>query len=155
MEQNKTSAEIAKARALSSPVRVRILQLLKRRSYTLSEVSRELKISKTNAKVHLAKLLYAGLIIENLRSKWKYYSLAEKNVNAVHLSIPLVALFLSLASLYAAFQNTVNVISPDHEYNVLFSFTAAGWLYLATAFLLGFAFIASVLWIVLKRWQEK
>lgn len=146
---------ISMAKALSSPVRVNILKLLRRRSHSLSEIGRKLKISKTNTKAHLAKLVSAGLIQETARSKWKYYSLTEKNTNTVYISIPLVALFLSLASIYLAFQNTTSVVSPDHEYSVLFSFTSMGWLYLGAAFLLGVIFIASLLWIVLKMRRGK
>lgn len=152
MEQN-NSMSIAKAKALSSPTRVDILKLLKKQQHTLSEISRELKISKTNAKAHLAKLLAVGLVGETSRSKWKYYSLSEehKNSGAVYFSIPLVSLFLSIVSLYAALQNTTSVVSPDHEYSVFLSFTQVGWMYFIFGLALGTAFLVSLVFLLLKR----
>ena len=95
----KIEQSIAKAKALSSPVRVKILQVLKQRPHTLSDVSRELKISKTNAKTHLAKLLAASLVEENSRSKWKYYSLVEKQRNLL-LNPTSFAIFIACFTIY-------------------------------------------------------
>ncbi len=144
---------IAKAKALSNPLRIKILKLLTQRPFTLSEVSRELRISKTNVKAHLKKLLDADLIEENPRSKWKYYALSqgilEKGV--VLLSIPLVSFLLAIVAMFSAFQNTVPVVSSDHEYSIFLSFSSLGWTYAVVSFIFALLFVASIIWIVLKR----
>ncbi|AIG99123.1 winged helix-turn-helix domain-containing protein [Archaeoglobus fulgidus] len=63
--------------ALLSPTRVRILKLLRDRNMTLSEISRSLDMSKSTVSEHIEKLLNAGLVAKNRRSKWVYVSLTE------------------------------------------------------------------------------
>ncbi len=149
-------SEIVKAKALSSPVRVKILKLVKQRPHTLTEVSNALGISKTNAKTHLKKLVAAGLIEEKPRSKWKYYSLKPEYASAgfVHVLVPLCSLILAIVSLQQALTNTLPVISPDHEYSSL-SFTPLGWFYLFSSIILGIVFIASLFWFAFLRTKTK
>ena len=63
--------------ALLSPTRIRILKLLRERNMTLSEISRSLGMSKSTISEHVEKLLNAGLVAKNRRSKWIYLSLTE------------------------------------------------------------------------------
>jgi len=65
-------------KSLTSKTRTEILKLLKKRNYTLSEISEKLKISKTTAKEHI-DILVEGRLIEQLPSanKWKYYTLTK------------------------------------------------------------------------------
>jgi len=140
MEQS----EIVKARALSSPMRVKILQLLKSRPYTLSEVARELRISKTNANVHLRKLLAAGLVnLGEKRGKWRYYSLKQEHRGGISITVPFVSLAFAIVAFWQAMLNRVVVVSPDHEYTAITSFTSMGYVFLFIFFLAAIAFIIS------------
>ncbi len=145
-------SEIAKVRAMSSPMRVKILKLLKSRPYTLSEIARELHISKTNSNVHLRKLLAAGLVdLGEKRGKWRYYSLKQEYRSGINLSIPLVSLAFAIVSFWQAMLNRFAVVSPDHEFTELISFTPAGYVFLFIAFLAGVAFVISCALLLHKR----
>ncbi len=63
--------------ALASPTRIRILKILGGRKMTLSEISREMNMSKSTVSEHMEKLLKAGLITVEKRGKWTYYSLTD------------------------------------------------------------------------------
>ncbi len=146
--------QIQVAKALSSPVRVKILQLLRQRPYSLSEVARELKISKTNAKVHLEKLVKTGLINETPRSKWTYYSLKKEHASSgvVSITIPLALFIVSIFSIIQALLYTVSAPSTDHEFSFI-SFTSTGWLWLAFAAILFVATLVAVAWVLKQRLQ--
>lgn len=64
---------------LASDTRIELLRNLDRKRMTLSELSKELKISKAAVKEHIDKLIDAGLIrrIDEGR-KWVYYELTGK-----------------------------------------------------------------------------
>ncbi len=70
--------------ALSSPTRVRILKTLNKRRMTLSEISRELNMSKSAISEHLEKLQEADLVKEERRRRWIYYSLTEMGEQVVN-----------------------------------------------------------------------
>ncbi len=63
--------------ALASPTRLRIIKILGERRMTLSEISREMNMSKSTVSEHMEKLLKAGLITVEKRGKWTYYSLTD------------------------------------------------------------------------------
>jgi len=71
--------------ALASDTRLEILKKLDERRRTLSELSKELGLSKTTVKEHLDKLLEVGLIKKvNENRKWIYYELTKKGKNILH-----------------------------------------------------------------------
>jgi DNA-binding transcriptional ArsR family regulator len=62
-----------------SYTKIKILQLLRKRRRTLSEISKELKLSKPAVHTHLSSLNKAELVIKiNSNYKWIYYELTEK-----------------------------------------------------------------------------
>ncbi|AEA47552.1 ArsR/SmtB family transcription factor [Archaeoglobus veneficus] len=71
--------------ALASETRIEILKKLDERRMTLTELSKELNISKTAVKEHLDKLVQAGLIrkVDEGR-KWMYYELTGKGRRILH-----------------------------------------------------------------------
>ncbi len=87
--------------ALASETRIKILKKLGERRMTLTELSRELGISKTAVKEHLDKLVQAGLVkkVDEGR-KWVYYELTEKGRAILHPEAR-VALLISSAVLSA------------------------------------------------------
>jgi len=71
--------------ALASETRIEILKKLDERRMTLTELSKELNMSKTAVKEHLDKLVQAGLIIKvDEGRKWMYYELTEKGKRILH-----------------------------------------------------------------------
>ncbi len=71
--------------ALASETRIEILKKLDERRMTLTELSKELNMSKTAVKEHLDKLVQAGLIrkVDEGR-KWMYYELTGKGKRILH-----------------------------------------------------------------------
>ncbi|WP_202319541.1 winged helix-turn-helix domain-containing protein [Archaeoglobus neptunius] len=63
--------------ALSSATRLRILKILEKRRMTLSEISKEMGMSKSTVSEHLEKLLEAELITIEKRGRWTYFSLTD------------------------------------------------------------------------------
>lgn len=63
--------------ALSSVTRLRILKILEKRKMTLSEISKEMNMSKSTVSGHLEKLLEVELITIEKRGKWTYFSLTD------------------------------------------------------------------------------
>jgi len=71
--------------ALASETRIEILKKLDERRMTLTELSKELDMSKTAVKEHLDKLVQAGLIRKmDEGRKWMYYELTEKCRRILH-----------------------------------------------------------------------
>lgn len=89
--------------ALASENRIKILKSLEKRRMTLSELARELDISKPAVLKHISKLLDAGLIKKREdERKWTYYSLTMKGKNILHPERVQITLLLSLSLLSAA-----------------------------------------------------
>lgn len=66
-------------RALSSPNRLFILQLLKLRNMNLTNLSKMLSIPKSSTYKNLTILIESGLVIkEPTNNKWRYYKLTPK-----------------------------------------------------------------------------
>ncbi len=71
--------------ALASETRIEILKKLNERRMTLTELSKELNISKTAVKEHLDKLVQAGLIKKmDEGRKWLYYELTGEGRRILH-----------------------------------------------------------------------
>lgn len=82
--------------ALASENRIKLLKKLDERRMTITELSRELRISKPAILKHLTKLMDAGLVkkIEGER-KWVYYSLTLKGKHILHPERVKITLLLS------------------------------------------------------------
>jgi len=98
--------------ALAADTRVKILKSLKERRKTLSELSKELKMSVSGTKEHLETLEGAELIVKiDDGHKWKYYELTKKGSDIVGpkelkvmvlLSLSTLALIVSMFAMMAA-----------------------------------------------------
>lgn len=87
---------------LSSETRVEILRSIADRRKTLSELSKEIGISKSSVKEHLEKLERAGLIrrVDEGR-KWIYYEITPEGLKVVmpeKVRRPAIELFTSIAA---------------------------------------------------------
>ena len=84
-----------------------ILRSLKERNKTLSEISRELGISKSSIHRHLRNLRELGLVdrITN-GNKFIYYRLTEKGKEALDLIASLIAAIISALVSYFAIKDT-------------------------------------------------
>jgi DNA-binding transcriptional ArsR family regulator len=72
-------------KAIAADSRLNILKLLHNRKYTLTELSKELNLSKPTLKEHLDILTKVNLIKkEETNHKWKYYSLTFKGENIIN-----------------------------------------------------------------------
>jgi len=66
-------------KALSSESRVKIIKLLQKRNFTLSELSGKLSMALPTVKQHLGILSQAGIVnLVDEGRKWKYYTLTKK-----------------------------------------------------------------------------
>ena len=65
-------------KALANDTRVLILKKLKLRKWTATELAKSLGVSVQATGKHLKKMRAAGLVKEEKRSKWVYYSPTEK-----------------------------------------------------------------------------
>jgi DNA-binding transcriptional ArsR family regulator len=82
--------------ALASESRIELLKKLDERRMTLSELARELQMSKPAVLKHLEKLIEAGLVKKNEdERKWIYYSLTLKGKNILHPERVKIVLLLS------------------------------------------------------------
>ena len=81
--------------ALASDTRLEILKRLDKRRMTLSELSKELNLSKTTVKEHLDKLIEVELIRKvDENRKWIYYELTKKGKKILHPSEKTMFLFI-------------------------------------------------------------
>jgi DNA-binding transcriptional ArsR family regulator len=72
-------------KALSSGSRIEILRRLGEKRRTVTELSKELNLTKPTVHEHLSKLLDAGLIMKrDGQHKWVYYELARKGREILH-----------------------------------------------------------------------
>jgi predicted transcriptional regulator len=71
--------------AISSQLRVNILRELKNRSLTVTELSKELNVSKSTIHDNLSVLMDANLIfIKKTNRKWVYYALSQEGEDLVN-----------------------------------------------------------------------
>lgn len=105
--------------ALASESRIDVLKKLDERQMTVSELAKNLEMSKPAVLKHLSKLVDAGLVkkIEGNR-KWIYYSLTMHGKNIMHpervkitvlLSTSLISLIGGIVMLWQYLADTVNV----------------------------------------------
>ena len=67
-------------KAMAHPVRLRIIDLLKRRPSTVTEIVRAIRVSQANASQHLAVLRARGVVRAERRGNGVVYSLADRRV---------------------------------------------------------------------------
>lgn len=81
--------------ALASETRIKILKKIDSRRMTLTELSKELNLSKVTVKEHLDKLVEAGLVrkVDEGR-KWVYYELTKKGKSILHPESRVKIIFL-------------------------------------------------------------
>jgi|Deesub1362A_J573_1020465.scaffolds.fasta_scaffold00137_39 DNA-binding transcriptional ArsR family regulator len=87
--------------ALSSENRIKILKTLKSKRMTLSELSRELNLSKTCVKEHLDVLIDTGFIkkLDEENRKWVYYELTDKGEKVVKNNIIKIYIVIMFSAL--------------------------------------------------------
>jgi DNA-binding transcriptional ArsR family regulator len=90
-------------KAVDSQTRLRIIKSLRDRNKTLSELSRELGLSKPSVYRHL-KILYFYGIVERIKNgnKFVYYRLTEKGREMADLAVSIAVSTLSSALAYTA-----------------------------------------------------
>lgn len=86
MRENKISLDRRVLRALVSDTRVDILKKLDERRRTITELSKELNLTKATVHEHLSKLSDAGLTRkdDDTRHRWVYYELSENGKEIFH-----------------------------------------------------------------------
>lgn len=99
MEEIELSKEAVKA--LLSETKLQVMNALKERKKTVSELSEELKLSKSTLHQHLQELTLTGLILRNEdERKWVYYELSRKGRKVIEPSQGRkIVVFLSLTFL--------------------------------------------------------
>jgi len=99
---------------LSNKKRIKILKELKERRMTVSEIARDMKISKSTALYHTSQLYTTGLIEKEECNKWIYYALSENGKNLLNmknkfrivLSITFFSTGSAIYSLYKIIEKT-------------------------------------------------
>ena len=81
LEQLEQAAECIKA--LTHPVRIRILQELKTGRKCVSELSEIVGVAQTNISQHLSLLRNYGWITKKKKALYVYYSLSNENISFV------------------------------------------------------------------------
>jgi len=146
---------------------LRILKALQERNKTLSELSRELGVTKPSLLYHMLKLSERGLVrrVQN-GNKFVYYSLTEKGKNFVRLLVSLISssvLSYVLASLSSSDKTTSEKLPAllysnlvyqtiHNEIPVLYNSTTCTNYYVA--FILAFVFIFAIVYLSLRLIQD-
>jgi len=87
-------------KSLASETRISIIKSLDRRRKTLTELSKELKMSPSSVKEHMDNLCAASLSVQvDDGHKWKYYELTRKGKNILHPDETRIWVLLSVSIL--------------------------------------------------------
>jgi DNA-binding transcriptional ArsR family regulator len=70
-------------RTMAHPIRLRILQLIARGSYTVGELAQSCQIPSHRASEHLGLMRDRGLLRSERRGQQIYYRLAEKSLRSI------------------------------------------------------------------------
>jgi len=70
----------ARLRVIGDPTRIRILDLLRDRELTVTQITEELDTSQQNASKHLGVLLQAGIVARRKEGNSSIYSIADRGV---------------------------------------------------------------------------
>ncbi|HSI66795.1 MAG TPA: metalloregulator ArsR/SmtB family transcription factor [Planococcus sp. (in: firmicutes)] len=78
-----TAADVAHClRTISDPNRLLMMKLLERKEYCVCQFVVMFGISQPAVSQHLRKLREAGLVKEDRRGQWRYYSLDDASIHA-------------------------------------------------------------------------
>lgn len=92
MFKDSTYAQLARiGKAISSPRRLEILDILAQGSKTVETIARETDMSVANTSQHLQTLLESRLVEYEKRGVYSYYKLADRTVTNFILSLQLLA----------------------------------------------------------------
>jgi len=90
--KDQTYTQLAKiGKAIASPKRLEILDILAQGAKTVEIISKETQMSVANTSQHLQALLESRLVEYSKRGLYSYYRLADKNVANFILSLQLLA----------------------------------------------------------------
>jgi DNA-binding transcriptional ArsR family regulator len=70
-------------RAVAHPVRRRILELVRQKDLTTSEIAQPFRLSQTTISEHLRSLRSAGLVEDHDRGRYRLYRLAPERLREV------------------------------------------------------------------------
>ena len=70
----------ARLRVIGDPTRIRILDLLRDRDLTVTQITDELQTSQQNASKHLGILLAAGILARRKEGSSSIYSIVDRGV---------------------------------------------------------------------------
>jgi len=106
-------------RSLTSETRIKILKLLSKRNYTLTEIAKELGITKTSAKEHL-DILVEGRLIEPVPSSniWKYYTLTKDGRKLIERETPkrvVILIAIAIIGLLISVYGFTDVFTPQQQ----------------------------------------
>ncbi|MBC7081532.1 MAG: winged helix-turn-helix transcriptional regulator [Thermoplasmatales archaeon] len=108
--------------ALASDTRINLLKKLNERKMTVSELAKEMNISKPAVLKHLSKLCEAGLVkkIENER-KWVYYAITQKGKNILYPDRAKIILLLSssIALLFGGIIYMIKFYGKNEEVRIM------------------------------------
>ncbi|KAA0015325.1 MAG: winged helix-turn-helix transcriptional regulator [Thermoplasmata archaeon] len=148
--------------ALASESRVKLLKKLDERRMTVTELSKELEMSKPAVLKHLTKLVEAGLVkkVESER-KWVYYALTMKGKNILHpervkiillLSTSLISLIGAIATLWMVSRMRGTNISYESAVAKNLTSTSSNLIYISLfLFILSVTLIAISIYIWINR----
>ncbi|OIN95673.1 hypothetical protein AUJ66_08570 [Candidatus Desantisbacteria bacterium CG1_02_38_46] len=74
-------------KALSDPIRLRMLKLLQGRELCVCKIMQALDISQTRASRNLGILKNAGFVVDRRQGLWVHYSINKDKVNQYHKAI--------------------------------------------------------------------
>ncbi len=152
MEQQKIGREEIKV--ISSDTRIKILESLKERKKTISELSKELGMSKSSVYEHLAKLAAVGFVRRKESGrKWVYYELTEKGMNFIRSELWKLISVISMISIGSSVLLTLDYLQKYEnlrkvEYRILEAETIDVGLPL---FLLIFGILLFIVALILRR----
>lgn len=99
---SRVALDLAAFKALASETRIEILKSLDDRQKTISELARQLDLSKAAVHEHLNVLVDCALVerLDSAERKWVYYKLTWKGTGLVNPAKKRVAFFLALSTTF-------------------------------------------------------
>lgn len=99
---SRIALDLAAFKALASETRIEILKALDERQKTISELARQLDLSKAAVHEHLNVLVDCALVerLDSEERKWVYYKLTWKGTGLVNPAKKRVAFFLALSTTF-------------------------------------------------------
>ncbi len=121
---NKIELDKSSFKALASETRIEIIKTLSQKSMRVTDLSKEIELSKPTILEHLRKLEESGLVEkEKQGEKWIYYSLTKKSENLLEpkintrVKILIVTSIISLIGGLTQLFNYLNHINGTNQNN--------------------------------------